>query len=178
MSPTFHTQMRGYDKVEVQTYIEKLKARNDELQQTNQKLMKENERLRTEEDLLRATLIDAQKTAEHIREQAKRDGVAIYNQHINEAKQVQTEMTTQINYLTNHSERMKQSMLDMKKYLLEVIKGYENYIENIDLDDCEDIQPELTLQSDIIDLQNYVKEKAEKTITTESTLTDIMDIPN
>ncbi|QTJ34770.1 hypothetical protein B8A39_03135 [Dolosigranulum pigrum] len=178
MKPTFHTQMRGYDKVEVQTYIEKLKDQNNQLEQNNQKLLQENERLKQEENLLKETLIDAKKTAEHIREQAKRDGVTIYNQRVNEAKQVEIEMTAQINYLINHSERMKQSMVDMKKYLLEVIKGYENYIESVDLKVCEDFQQELTLQADIVDLQNYVKEKADQTITTKSTLGNSTELSN
>lgn len=130
----FKTQMRGYDKESVDAYIKELKLKNNRLRTQVNQLEQDLTQARADEDLVKSTLLEAQKTAEKIKEQAKRDGLVIYNQYVNDAKQIKADATEQVDQLTQTGEQMKTAMIEMKQYIKEVITGYQNYVDAIDVE--------------------------------------------
>lgn len=134
MTQYFKQQMMGYDKEMVDHYIAELKQKNQALKQQMHALEDQLEKSQAEEQLVKDTLIEAQKSATAIKEQAKRDGLSIYNKHVNEAKELKQSAVDQMEQMVRNGAQLKASMLEMQKYLVDIIVGYQNYVESIDFD--------------------------------------------
>ena len=117
----FGSQMRGYDKEEVDSFLDKIAYGLEEMKQESLKQSMEIDSVKTQlsglrefEETIKSAAIDARRNADMTIETAKREGDLILSKARSEAEQILESRTSQINELENQIAKLQMSK---KSYL-------------------------------------------------------------
>lgn len=132
----FGVSFRGYDKEEVDAFLEVIAKDFEDLLRENSYLKEEIEKLNTElsrlkemEETIKETIISAQKMAETFKENAKIESENILSSARLQAEKICFDATKRASETMAELQKMQAKLVEIR----EVIKGlFEGFIENID----------------------------------------------
>lgn len=149
----FHNQMRGYDKAEVDGFINQVATALDEVKQQNLKLSIELESLRSQlsglkqfEDTIKNAAIDARRNADLTMANAKQEGEMLIIKAKQEAESIVVNRTKEISEIETRITRLG---LTKKSYLSKIrslIQSHLNLIEEVDSGDAPRVEREEKLR--------------------------------
>ncbi len=132
----FRNQMRGYDKAEVDSFINQVAAALDEVKQANLKLTIENESLRSQvtslkqfEDTIKNAAIDARRNADLTMTNAKQEAEVFLAKARQEAESIVVNRTREISEIEAKITRMG---LTKKSYLTKIRSLIQSHLDLID----------------------------------------------
>jgi len=136
LNQKFGLSFRGYDKDEVDAFLdliakdmEDLLRENSFLKDEIEKLNEELTRLREMEETIKDTIISAQKMAETFKENAKKESENILNAARLQAEKICFEATKEVAETKAELKKLQSKLIELK----EVVKGiFEGFIENLD----------------------------------------------
>ncbi len=144
----FKTVLRGYDKVEVETYLEYVAEGYERLLQTNQQLEKELNTLKVElrhykdvEKTLKQTLYEVQQTSQLSKKTSEKEAALIKREAEVKAKQMIEEAKAEVEKLKRELaelQQQKDSLITRLRYLLssqlellEILETDDNQLDKI-----------------------------------------------
>jgi cell division initiation protein len=132
----FRSQMRGYDKAEVDSFINQVASALDEAKQINLKLSIENESLRSQlsgmkqfEDTIKNTVIDARRNADLTMANAKQEAALLIAKAKQEAESIVVNRTREISEIESKITRLG---LTKKSYLTKIRSLIQSHLDIID----------------------------------------------
>ena len=132
----FRNQMRGYDKAEVDSFINQVAAALDEAKQANLKLSIENESLRSQisglkqfEDTIKNAAIDARRNADLTMANAKQEAATFLLKAKQEAESIAVNRTREISEIEAKITRLG---LTKKSYLTKIRSLIQSHLDIID----------------------------------------------
>lgn len=132
----FKVVFRGYDKSEVDAFLDSVATEMEDLIRENsfikeelQRLNKEVERLKGMEETLKDTIISAQKMAEDFKEGAKKEADNIVGEAKLRAEKIIFDADRRVSELTSELAHLMGKVVEIK----ETTKGlFNSFLENID----------------------------------------------
>jgi cell division initiation protein len=136
LNQKFGISFRGYDRDEVDAFLdliakdmEDLLRENSFLKDEIEKLNAEVARLREMEETIKDTIISAQKMAETFKENARKESENIIDAARLQAEKICFEATKEVAETKAELQKLQSKLIELK----EVVKGiFEGFIENID----------------------------------------------
>ncbi len=136
LNQKFGLSFRGYDRDEVDAFLELIARDMEDLLRENsflkdeiEKLNGELARLREMEETIKDTIISAQKMAETFKENAKKESENILNAARLQAEKICFEATKEVAETKAELQKLQSKLIELK----EVVKGiFEGFIENLD----------------------------------------------
>jgi cell division initiation protein len=136
LNQKFGISFRGYDRDEVDAFLdliakdmEDLLRENSFLKDEIEKLNAEVARLREMEETIKDTIISAQKMAETFKENARKESENILDAARLQAEKICFEATKEVAETKAELQKLQSKLIELK----EVVKGiFEGFIENID----------------------------------------------
>jgi cell division initiation protein len=132
----FRSQMRGYDKAEVDSFINQVAAALDEVKQNNLKLSIENESLRSQvsglkqfEDTIKSCAIDARRNADLTMASAKQEAAMLIAKAKQEAESIVVNRTREISEIEAKITRLG---LTKKSYLNKIRSLIQSHLDIVD----------------------------------------------
>jgi len=136
LNQKFGISFRGYDRDEVDAFLdliakdmEDLLRENSFLKDEIEKLNAEVARLREMEETIKDTIISAQKMAETFKENARKESENILDAARLQAEKICFEATKEVAETKAELQKLQSKLIELK----ELVKGiFEGFIENID----------------------------------------------
>jgi len=133
---SFGESFRGYDRQEVDTFIDRIAAEYEILYRENlelrEKLRSMEKRLKDYvemEKTLKAALIESQKAADEMKMQAKREAEIIKREAKLEAERILADAKSELKELLNEIQALKRKKTLLKIELKSILDGYYKMIE-------------------------------------------------
>jgi len=149
----FHSQMRGYDKAEVDGFINQVASAIEEVKQKDLKLSNELQSLRSQlsglkqfEDTIKNAAIDARRNADLTMANAKQEAEMLIAKAKQEAEAIVVNRTREISEIETRITRLG---LTKKSYLSKIrsmIQSHLNLIEEVDSGDVPQVEREEKLR--------------------------------
>lgn len=135
----FKVSFRGYDREEVDTFLdmvakemEDLLRENSFLKEEMEKLNRENEYLKDMEESLKKTLVAAQKMAEDYKENAKKEAENIIIEARNRAEKIIDSAELRVSELNTELANTKAKIKEIKELVKGILSGFIQNLEKID----------------------------------------------
>ncbi|MEW5796873.1 MAG: DivIVA domain-containing protein [Candidatus Zixiibacteriota bacterium] len=162
----FRSQMRGYDKAEVDGFINQVAAALDELKQQNLRLTIEAESLRSQlaglkqfEDTIKNAAIDARRNADLTMANAKQEAAMLITKAKQDAESIVVNRTREISEIETRITRLG---LTKKSYLSKIRSLIQSHLDLINEIDSGDVaRPEHDEQVKVTDSTDIATEKKE-----------------
>ncbi len=133
---TFSSSLFGYDKGEVESFLEEvaetlkdLQRENNQLKDEVARLEKELEKLRTEERLIREAIIKAQELAERLKNQAEEEARLIVEKAQEERKRLLTQAQEEKDKVQQEIELLKQERERLLLELRTALRTWEEFLD-------------------------------------------------
>lgn len=135
----FKVSFRGYDREEVDAFLdviakemEDLLRENSFLKEEIDKLNRENEHLKEMEESLKKTLVAAQKMAEDYKENAKKEAENILAEARVRANKIIDEAEMRVSELNNELANTKVKIKEIKELVRGILSGFIQNLERLD----------------------------------------------
>lgn len=135
----FKVSFRGYDREEVDAFLdlvakelEDLLRENSFLKEEIEKLNKENEHLKEMEESLKKTLVAAQKMAEDYKENAKKEAENIIIEAKNKAEKIIDSAHLRVSELNSELASTKAKIREIKELIKGILSGFIQNLDKID----------------------------------------------
>ncbi len=133
---TFSSSLFGYDKGEVESFLEEvaetlkdLQRENNQLKDEVARLEKELERLRAEERLIREAIIKAQELAERLKNQAEEEARLIVEKAQEERKRLLNQAQEEKDKVQQEIELLKQERERLLLELRTALRTWEEFLD-------------------------------------------------
>ncbi|MCX7991004.1 MAG: DivIVA domain-containing protein [Proteobacteria bacterium] len=135
----FKTSFRGYDREEVDAFLDVIAREMEELLRENsflkeeiEKLNRENEYLKDMEESLKKTLVAAQKMAEDYKENAKKEAENIVIEARNRAEKIIDEAELRVSELNTELANTKIKIKEIKELVKGILSGFIQNLDKLD----------------------------------------------
>ncbi len=135
----FKVSFRGYDRDEVDAFLdlvakelEDLLRENNFLKEEIEKLNRENDYLKDMEETLKKTLVAAQKMAEDYKENAKKEAENIVMEGRNRAEKIINEAEVRVSQLNNELISTKVKIKEIKELVKGILSGFIQNLDRLD----------------------------------------------
>lgn len=150
----FSSKMRGYDKEEVDNFLEQVAQTLESVKQESVKLSMEldnmrsqNTNLKQNEDIIKSAAIDARRNADQTINQAKKDALAVIQKAKEEAEKIVGKKTQKIQQIDQQIKRIEQNRKNYLGKLRTLISSHLDLVEKeaeIEAREVLSTEPEIT----------------------------------
>ena len=142
----FDTVFRGYDKQQVQTFLDEVIKNYEQLlkksQQTQQDNIKLNEQLKyyqNIEDRMNRAIYTAESAGDQIKKNARREAEMLVTEARHNASRIINDALLKAERAQNHADQLKRNTNTLKKRLRQIIQNQLDVIEEMDRVDFDSV---------------------------------------
>ena len=142
----FDTVFRGYDKQQVQTFLDEIIKNYEVLLRKSQKTQEENVRLTEQikyyqnvEDRMNRAIYSAESAGDQIKKNARREADMLITEARHNASRIINDALLKAERAQNHADQLKRNTNALKKRLRQIIQNQLDVIEEMDRVDFDNI---------------------------------------
>ena len=143
----FDTVFRGYDKYQVQKFLDDVIKNYELLLRKSQKTQEENKRLTEQiayyqdiEDRMNRAIYNAESASDQIKKNARREAESLITEARHNASRIINDALLKAERAQNHADQLKRNTEVLKRRLRQIIQNQLDVIEEMDSVDFEDIE--------------------------------------
>ncbi len=140
----FNTVFRGYDKYEVQQFLDEVINNYDALLTKSKKTEEENQKLKEQiayyqkiEDTMNRAIYTAESAGEQIKSSARREAESLITEARHNASRIINDALLKAERAQNHADQLKRNTNVLKRRLRQIIENQLEVINEIDQVDFE-----------------------------------------
>ena len=142
----FNTVFRGYDKKEVQEFLDDIIENYELLLRKSQKTNEENKRLTEQiayyhdiEDRMNRAIYNAESAGDQIKKNARREADSLITEARHNASRIINDALLKAERAQNHADQLKRNTEVLKRRLRQIIQNQMEVIEEMDRVDFEEV---------------------------------------
>ena len=142
----FDTVFRGYDKYQVQKFLDEVIKNYELLLRKSQKTQEENKRLTEQiayyqdiEDRMNRAIYSAESASDQIKKNARKEADQLITEARHNASRIINDALLKAERAQNHADQLKRNTELLKRRLRQIIQNQLDVIEEMDRVDFEDI---------------------------------------
>ncbi|MBQ6285820.1 MAG: DivIVA domain-containing protein [Bacilli bacterium] len=142
----FDTVFRGYDKQQVQTFLDDVIKNYEVLLNKSQKTQEENIRLNEQikyyqniEDRMNRAIYNAESASDQIKKNARREADMLITEARHNASRIINDALLKAEKAQNHADQLKRNTNALKRRLRQIIQNQLDVIEEMDRVDFDNI---------------------------------------
>ena len=142
----FDTVFRGYDKQQVQTFLDDVIKNYEVLLNKSQKTQEENIRLNEQikyyqniEDRMNRAIYNAESASDQIKKNARREADMLITEARHNASRIINDALLKAEKAQNHADQLKRNTNSLKRRLRQIIQNQLDVIEEMDRVDFDNI---------------------------------------
>ncbi len=142
----FDTVFRGYDKQQVQTFLDDVIKNYEVLLNKSQKTQEENIRLNEQikyyqniEDRMNRAIYNAESASDQIKKNARREADMLVTEARHNASRIINDALLKAEKAQNHADQLKRNTNALKRRLRQIIQNQLDVIEEMDRVDFDNI---------------------------------------
>ena len=142
----FDTVFRGYDKQQVQTFLDDVIKNYEVLLNKSQKTQEENIRLNEQikyyqniEDRMNRAIYNAESASDQIKKNARREADMLITEARHNASRIINDALLKAERAQNHADQLKRNTNTLKRRLRQIIQNQLDVIEEMDRVDFDNI---------------------------------------
>ena len=142
----FDTVFRGYDKVQVQKFLDEVIKNYELLLRKSQKTSEENKRLNEQiayyqniEDRMNRAIYSAESASDQIKKNARKEADSLINEARHNASRIINDALLKAERAQNHADQLKRNTEMLKRRLRQIIQNQMEVIEEMDRVDFEEV---------------------------------------
>ncbi len=142
----FDTVFRGYDKYQVQAFLDDVIKNYETLLRKSQKTQEENKRLTEQiayyqkiEDTMNRAIYTAESAGDQIKKNARNEAEQLINEARRNASRIINDALLKAEKAQNHADQLKRNTNVLKRRLRQIIQNQLEVIEEMDRVNFEDI---------------------------------------
>ena len=142
----FNTVFRGYDKYEVQQFLDEVINNYDALLTKSKKTEEENQKLKEQiayyqkiEDTMNRAIYTAESAGEQIKSSARREAESLITEARHNASRIINDALLKAERAQNHADQLKRNTNVLKRRLRQIIENQLEVINEIDQVDFESV---------------------------------------
>ena len=143
----FDTVFRGYDKYQVQKFLDEVIKNYELLLRKSQKTQEENKRLTEQiayyqdiEDRMNRAIYNAESASDQIKKNARREAESLITEARHNASRIINDALLKAERAQKHADQLKRNTEVLKRRLRQIIQNQLDVIEEMDSVDFEDIE--------------------------------------
>ena len=143
----FDTVFRGYDKYQVQKFLDDVIKNYELLLRKSQKTQEENKRLTEQiayyqdiEDRMNRAIYNAESASDQIKKNARREAESLITEARHNASRIINDALLKAERARNHADQLRRNTEVLKRRLRQIIQNQLDVIEEMDSVDFEDIE--------------------------------------
>ena len=142
----FETVFRGYDKIQVQRFLDDVIKNYEVLLEKSKKTEEENKRLVTQieyyqkiEDTMNRAIYNAENVGDQIKSSARKEAEALVTEARHNANRIINDALLKAEKAQNHADQLKRNTNMLKRRLKQIIENQLLVIEEIDSVDFSEV---------------------------------------
>ena len=142
----FDTVFRGYDKVQVQKFLdsvinnyEQLLKKSQKTEENNKKLLEKIAYYQKIEDTMNRAIYTAESAGDQIKSSARKEAEVLVNEARRNASRIINDALLKAERAQNHADQLKRNTNVLKRRLRQIIENQLEVIEEMDKVDFSDI---------------------------------------
>ena len=146
----FDTVFRGYDKAQVQRFLdeviknyEALLTKSKQTEEENKKLVEQIAYYRRIEDTMNRAIYTAEAAGDQIKSSARREAESLITEARHNASRIINDALLKAERAQNHADQLKRNTNVLKRRLRQIIENQLEVIDEIDNVDFDDIESKI-----------------------------------